>query len=137
MAALLRSFAVAVASSIAIKASALEWICSVPKRSMPVASHLDMNDLRQAYSGQPVLVGRQWVVVVMLPSNHPMTRRAFAELGLSAEVAERMASGSSLIDRGIRVVRSPEELISMVGSTFPSAGYAVSLPGASDVTICF
>lgn len=123
--------------AVTLNASAVEWICSMPRNSTPATAAININDLKLAYSGQPVLIGRQWLVVVMLPPNHPMTRRAFAELGISAEAAERMASGSSLIDRGIRVVRSPEELVSMVSNTFPSSGYAISVQGGSNVTLCF
>jgi len=98
---------------------------------------IDRTDLVQAYSGQPVLFGNTWLLSVMLPASHPDTRQAFGELGLSPEAAERMASGSSLIDRGIRVVQTPEQMVNKVAINPPAVGYASFFVGARDVAPCF
>jgi hypothetical protein len=98
---------------------------------------VDRTDLIQAYSGQPVLMGHTWLLAVMLPASHPDTRAAFSELGLSPEAAERMASGTGLIDRGIRVVQTPDQLIQKVGINPPAVGYSSIFFGARDVASCF
>lgn len=98
---------------------------------------IDRADLVQAYSGQPVLIGHTWLLAVMLPPAHPDTRIAFAELGLSAEAAARMTSGASLIDRGIRVVQTPEQMISKVSANPPAVGYSSVFFGGRDVAPCF
>ncbi len=107
------------------------------KRARPQRTVIDRTDLIQAYSGQPVLLDRTWLLAVMLPATHPDTRQAFAELGLSAEAAERMASGSSLVDRGIRVVQTPEQMIHKIAINPPAVGYAGFYLGGRDVAICF
>ena len=98
---------------------------------------VDRTDLIQAYSGQPVLMGHTWLLAVMLPASHPDTRAAFADLGLSPEAAERMASGTGLIDRGIRVVQTPDQMIHKVGINPPAVGYSSVFFGARDVASCF
>jgi hypothetical protein len=103
----------------------------------PALRRVDRTDLVQAYSGQPVLMGGTWLLAVMLPASHPDSRAAFADLGLSAEAAERMASGTSLIDRGIRVVQTPDQLISKVAINPPAVGYSSVFFGARDVASCF
>lgn len=103
----------------------------------PALRRVDRTDLVQAYSGQPVLLGSTWLLAVMLPANHPDSRAAFADLGLSAEAAERMASGTGLIDRGIRVVQTPDQLIQKVGINPPAVGYSSIFFGARDVASCF
>jgi hypothetical protein len=103
----------------------------------PGIRRVDRTDLIQAYSGQPVLMGHTWLLAVMLPANHPDTRTAFAQLGLSPEAAERMASGTGLIDRGIRVVQTPDQMIHKVGINPPAVGYSSIFFGARDVASCF
>lgn len=98
---------------------------------------VDRADLVQAYSGQPVLMGHTWLLAVMLPASHPDTRAAFADLGLSAVAAERMASGASLVDRGIRVVQTPDQMISKVAINPLAVGYSSVFFGARDVASCF
>jgi hypothetical protein len=98
---------------------------------------VDRTDLIQAYSGQPVLMGHTWLLAVMLPASHPDTRAAFAQLGLSPEAAERMANGTGLIDRGIRVVQTPDQMIQKVAVNPPAVGYSSIFFGARDVASCF
>lgn len=141
---------------------ALDWICTTPASPVRVAiaaaEHgsdgtsaavaskkgsararpaLGKLDLMQAYSGQPVLMGHTWLLAVMLPASHPDTRAAFSELGLSAEAAERMASGSGLVDRGIRVVQTPTQMIEKVSNNPPAVGYTGFFTGGRDVALCF
>ena len=98
---------------------------------------VDRTDLIQAYSGQPVLMGHTWLLAVMLPASHPDTRVAFADLGLSPEAAERMASSTGLVDRGIRVVQTPDQMIQKVAINPPAVGYSSIFFGARDVASCF
>lgn len=98
---------------------------------------VDRADLVQAYSGQPVLMGHTWLLAVMLPASHPDSRQAFSALGLSAVAAERMAGGSSLVDRGIRVVQNPDQMIHKVAINPPAVGYSSVFFGARDVASCF
>ena len=102
-----------------------------------VRTKIDRADLMQAYSGQPVLLGHTWLLAVMLPANHPDTRQAFGELGISAEAAERMASGAGLVDRGIRVVQTPAQMVDKVSSNPPAVGYTGFFSGGRDVALCF
>ncbi len=94
-------------------------------------------DLQQAYAGQPVLLGHTWLLAVMLPATHPDTRQAFGELGISAEAAERMASGSGLVDRGIRVVQTPAQMLDKLANNPPAVGYTGFFTGGRDVALCF
>lgn len=144
--------------AVSINASAVEWLCSTSATTRlaiaqadrgegfelaqssskkPVRYRIDKVDLVQAYSGQPVLIGRQWLLVVMLPANHPDTKAAFAELGISPEAAERMASDTGLVDRGIRVVQTQDQLINKVSINPPSVGYTSFFIGSRDVAPCF
>jgi hypothetical protein len=141
-----------------LQAHAVEWICStshsirvaVAKAEQgadfslarapgkkPSSYTIDRLDLIQAFGGQPVLIGRQWLLVVMLPANHPDTRAAFAELGVSPEAAERMASDTGLVDRGIRVVQTQAQLIDKVAANPPAVGYTSFFIGGRDVAPCF
>lgn len=133
---------------------ALDWVCTVAvAKTLPAAEsadaatanarrairprRVDRLDLMQAYAGQPVLIGNTWLLAVMLPANHPDTKAAFAQLGLSAEAAERMANGAGLVDRGIRVVQSPAQVIEKLAANAPAVGYVGFFSGARDVAVCF
>lgn len=137
---------------------AVEWVCSASQTNRvavaandrgddfalaqasgkkPPRFRIERIDLIQAYSGQPVLLNRQWLLVVMLPADHPDTRAAFAELGVSPQAAERMAYDSGLVDRGIRVVQTPEQLINKVAINPPSVGFTSFFLGGRDVAPCF
>ena len=139
-----RAFVIALAF-FCLHAHAITWICALPPqvrtadsaRSTRSIVRIDRLDLVRAYSGQPVLMGGTWLLAVMLPASHPETRQAFGELGLSPEAAERMASGSSLIDRGIRVVQNPEQMVNKVVINPPAVGYAGFFIGGRDVAPCF
>lgn len=98
---------------------------------------IEKSDLVQAYSGQPVLISYTWLLAVMLPASHPDTRQAFADLGLNPVAAERMANGAGLVDRGIRVVQTPEQLIAKVAANPPAVGYSSFFVGGRDVAPCF
>lgn len=164
--ALTLTLAIALAAPLALatgQAHALTWICStsthtrvaiaaaeLPEgatasgaavglltRSPRHRTRIDRLDLIQAYSGQPVLLGGTWLLAVMLPASHPDTRAAFADLGLHPEAAERMASGTGLIDRGIRIVQTPDQMIHKVGINPPAVGYVGFFAGARDAASCF
>lgn len=98
---------------------------------------IDKSDLVQAYSGQPVLISYTWLLAVMLPATHPDSRQAFADLGLNPVAAERMANSANLVDRGIRVVQTPEQLLSKVAANPPAVGYSSFYFGSRDVAPCF
>ena len=146
---------------------ALEWVCSTSQitrvaiantergdnfelaqastNKKPQRFRIERSDLARAYSGQAVLLGRVWLLAVMLPANHPDTIAAFAEFGLnpngalrvSPEAAERMASETGLVDRGIRVVQSPSQLLDKVAINPPAVGYTGFYLGSRDVAPCF
>ena len=98
---------------------------------------IDRVDLQQAYQGQPVFVGRKWLLVVMLPASHPDTRAAFAELGINPEAAERMASDTGLVDRGIRLVQTQQQMLDKVAQNKLTVGYTTFFLGGRDVAPCF
>lgn len=143
-------------AALGVPAHAIDWVCTTaaakpaptaePSDSAAAvgsarrairARRVDRLDLMQAYAGQPVLFGNTWLLAVMLPANHPDTKTAFAQLGLSAEAAERMANGAGLVDRGIRVVQSPAQVIDKLASNPPAVGYVGFFSGARDVAFCF
>ena len=105
--------------------------------SKAARGRIDKAGLVQAYSGQPVLISYTWLLAVMLPATHPGTRAAFSGLGLSPVAAERMANSAGLVDRGIRLVQTPEQMISKVAANPPAVGYASFFVGARDVASCF
>ena len=145
------------------RAHAIEWLCTTTQQvrvaiaaadlpdgatgsSAAMASRgtgkaargrIEKPDLVQAYSGQPVLIGYTWLLAVMLPATHPDTRAAFADLGLSPVAAERMANSAGLVDRGIRIVQTPDQMVSKVAANPPAVGYASFFVGARDVASCF
>ncbi len=157
----MKRLALALLGMACAQAQAVDWICSTSQQArvaiaaaeLPEGAtasgaavgtkrragirRVDRTDLIQAYSGQPVLMGHTWLLAVMLPASHPDTRAAFAELGLSPEAAERMASGTGLIDRGVRVVQTPDQLINKVAINPPAVGYSSIFFGARDVASCF
>jgi hypothetical protein len=150
---------------VAAAAPAVEWICSTSTQTRVAIAQgelpdgatasgaavgkltsrrpnrqrrlVDRSDLIQAYSGQPVLFGGTWLLAVMLPASHPDSRAAFADLGLSAEAAERLSSPNNIIDRGIRVVQTPEQVIQKVAINPPAVGYVGFFYGGHDVARCF
>lgn len=150
-------------SAAMLHAHAIDWVCTTSQQTRVAIAQADLpdgataagaavgttskragkrraierTDLLQAYSGQPVLLGSTWLLAVMLPASHPDSRAAFAELGLSAEAAERMASPNNLVDRGIRVVQTPEQMLNKVGVNPPAVGYAGFFVGGRDVAPCF
>lgn len=142
-----RSLAATALALFAAQAHATNWVCS----GGPTATRAETNttkkprgrtqiervDLQQAYAGQPVLLGHTWLLAVMLPATHPDTRQAFGELGISAEAAERMASGSGLVDRGIRVVQTPAQMLDKLANNPPAVGYTGFFTGGRDVALCF
>lgn len=162
---MIRFLCAALLAFLATQAHAITWICSTSVHArVAIASgdkpelgegtqtgaavgllsrgarhrtRIDRLDLIQAYSGQPVLLGGTWLLAVMLPAGHPDTRQAFADLGLHPEASERMASGTSLIDRGIRIVQTPDQMIQKVGINPPAVGYVGFFGGARDVASCF
>lgn len=162
---MIRTTFAAVLAAFTLSAHAVDWVCTgsnapvrvaVASADLPdgamasgaavattkkVASRgrtkIDRADLMQAYAGQPVLLGHTWLLAVMLPASHPDTRQAFAEIGVSAEAAERMASGAGLVDRGIRIVQTPAQMIDKLASNPPAVGYTGFFTGARDVALCF
>lgn len=106
-------------------------------RSKAARGRITTSDLVQAYSGQPVLIGYTWLLAVMLPATHPDTRAAFSELSVNPAAAERMAATSALVDRGIRVVQTPEQMTSKVAGNPPAVGYTSFFVGGRDVAPCF
>lgn len=147
----------------AAPAQALSWICTTSEQvrvavaaaelpdgatasgaalgtrgaSKAARGRIAKSDLVQAYSGQPVLISYTWLLAVMLPANHPDTRQAFADLGLNPQAAERMANSAALVDRGIRVVQTPEQMQAKVAANPPAVGYSSFFIGGRDVASCF
>lgn len=122
-----------------VPAMAVDFVCNSAKY------RVTKFDLVQAYSGQPVLINRTWLSAVMLPSDHPDTVAAFNSFGISSngsplispQAAERMAADSGLVDRGIRVVQTPAQLVAKVSTSQPAVGYSSFFTGGRDVSPCF
>ncbi len=100
-------------------------------------SRLTRQDLEQAYSGQPVLLGSTWLMVYMLPASDHDTRDALADLGVSPAAAERMAKSTGLVDRGIRLAKNHDDMVDKVANSHPAAGFVQYNPGVSSVRPCF
>jgi hypothetical protein len=105
--------------------------------SKAARGRITKSDLVQAYSGQPVLISYTWLLAVMLPATHPDSRQAFADLGLNPVAAERMANSANLVDRGIRIVQTPDQMIAKIAANPPAVGYSSFFVGARDVASCF
>ena len=148
----IKSLALAALLSIG-NARAVTWLCSTGKVTRVAESGqnwelagFDYNnnarqtasqlEIVQAYKGYPVLRDGAWVLAYMLPANHPDTKAAFLELGISPAEAQAMARNKT-VDRGIRIVKTPEELVAMVAKNPPAIGYASFFVGAKDVAPCF
>lgn len=100
-------------------------------------SRLTRFELEQAYAGQPVLLGPTWLMVYMLPADHPDTRDALMDLGVSPAAAERMARNTGLVDRGVRMARDPDDMIEKVSNSHPAVGYSQYIPRGANVRACF
>lgn len=122
-------------------AFALDWICSAGRITADAVRGgnraVHRFDLTQAYSGQPVLIGSAWLIAYMLPADHLASQLAFAQIALNAADAEKLARNHGYIDRGIRVVQSPEEMLARVGANHPSVGYVPLFTYAPNVVPCF
>jgi hypothetical protein len=79
--------------------------------------------IQKAYTGDSVIIGSQWLKVYLLPLDHPLTLEVIAKNGLSINQIKRLTASNALVDRGIRIVNSPEELISEMTKNKPSIGY--------------
>lgn len=90
----------------------------------------------QAYSGQPVLLNTGWVTVFALPSEHP-SNYILASIGVSPSLVEQMAKPYGIIDRGIRIVKTEQEMIRQVNSTKPSVGYVRFYTDFDNTKLCF
>jgi hypothetical protein len=76
-------------------------------------------------------------MVFILPANHPSSI-ALTSLGLSPQAVERMTRSNGLVDRGIRLVQTEQELLSKVKSIRPSVGYVMYFVGGDgNVQPCF
>lgn len=118
-------------------ANAFDWVCSRPTANQRPRSAIERADILQAYTGQPVLIDGAWLLVVMLPTSHPDTRAAFADLGLSPDAAERLGSGAGLIDRNIRIVQTDAQMMDTITATPPAVGYVGYFPGGPSAALCF
>jgi len=93
-----------------MQAHATLWLCSTGKgaeRDGNAPRAISRNDIIQAYSGQPVLLGGAWLLAYMLPIDSADTKAAFLELGISPAAAPAMTK-NSLVDRGIRIAKTPK-----------------------------
>lgn len=108
---------------ISVNSKADTWLCSgidaIPRSA-----------IKQAYTGNSILVNGQWLKVYMLPFDHPLTVGLFAIEGISTNQVKRLAYNNSLVDRGFRIVNSPEILAYSMASDKPSIGYAYGEVGS-------
>ncbi len=130
------------AAALVTPAHSIDWVCSVKKTTRKQSERtaprkVERYDLQQAYTGQPVLLGNTWLLAVMLPADHPTSKDAFAQIGVSPEAAQRLAEGTSLVDRGIRVVRTPEQMLTRIANNPPAIGYVGFFPGGEKLEPCF
>lgn len=112
-----------------LSAKAGDFICN---------SDLTLSKLQiiQAYSGQPVLLSSTWVMVFVLPANHPSSI-TLASIGVSPLAVERMTKSNGLIDRGIRLVQTEQEMLYRVSAIKPSVGYVMYYTGGTNAKPCF
>jgi hypothetical protein len=138
----------------AMQAHAVTWLCTTAKapRVAETGNHWQLagaeregnasrsvarSDIIQAYSGQPVLLGGTWLLAYMLPADSADTKAAFLELGISPVAAQAMTR-NSLVDRGIRIAKTPEELLDKLVKNPPAVGYTSFFLGANkNVAACF
>jgi hypothetical protein len=137
---------------VAMQAHAALWLCTTAKearvaetgswqlagaeREGNTSRAITRNDIIQAYSGQPVLLGGAWLLAYMLPIDNPDTKAAFLELGISPAAAQAMTR-NTLVDRGIRLAKTPEELLDRLSKNPPAVGYSSFFLGDKNVETCF
>jgi hypothetical protein len=129
-----------------------EWLCNNPyQNSRKVESgwtgktRVEKSDLRHAYSGQPILLstpsGKSWVTACVMSADSYETKTHLGLLrGVSPESAERLArnsySNSSVIDRGLFLVKNSYEMNQCLRTNQPSIGYGV-IPQGGVIEACF
>lgn len=108
---------------ISVNSKAETWLCSG-------IDTIPRSVIRQAYTGSSILVNGKWLKVYLLPFDHPLTVGLFAVEGISINQVKRLAYNNSLVDRGFRIVNSPDTLAYSMATDKPSIGYAYSEAGS-------
>lgn len=150
---LIRILLAALLGAVNLPAHALEWVCADVVTQRLAAADLGPGEQSSAamggvpltranvialYSGDRVRYRGEWMKVYMLPVDHPLTKEVFGRLGISPATAIRRAAANSLVDSGLRIVSTPEAMISAMRYDRPSIGYVYSLPRSNyDVDPCF
>lgn len=129
-----------------------EWLCNNPYQSARKVdagwvgkTRIERTDLRHAYSGQPILMstpsGKSWVTACVMTADSYETRAHLTStLGVSPEAAERLSrnshSNTSVIDRGLYLVKNSYEMNQCLKNNQPSVGYGIP-PVGGPIEPCF
>ena len=95
------------------------------------------SEVIQLYIGERVSVDGKLVNVLILPFDDVSASEAFSYLGISKLTLQKRMSANSLVDSGVRVYRTPDELMGAMPSSRPSIGFTPYINRTYEINPCF
>lgn len=108
------------------------FICSGLKQGSLLKS-----EVIQLYIGNRVMGDGGMINVLMLPFSDPSTIEAFGLLGISRLSLEKRMQANSLIDSGVRVFRTSDELFIAMPKNRPSIAFTPYITSTYEINPCF
>ena len=109
-----------------------DFVCSGIKPNSLLKS-----EVIQLYIGERISLDGKLITVLILPFDDSASLEVFNYLGISKLTLQKRMNANSLVDNGIRIVRTPEELMSKLPSNRPSIGYTPYINKAYEINKCF
>ena len=108
------------------------FICSGIKPNSLLKS-----EVIQLYIGERVSVDGKLINVLILPFDDVSASEAFSYLGISKLTLQKRMGANSLVDSGVRIYRTPDELMNAMPSNRPSIGFTPYLNRTYEINPCF
>lgn len=116
--------------------------CSPAYAGVFVCSGIKLNSLLkseiiQLYVGNRIGSDGRLINVLILPFDDASTIEAFGSLGISKLSLEKRMQANSLIDSGVRIYRTPDELMFALPKSKPAIGFTPYMNKDYEITPCF
>lgn len=108
------------------------FICSGLKQGSLLRS-----EVIQLYIGNRVTSEGRMVNVLILPLSDASTNEAFGVLGISKLSLEKRMQTNALIDSGVRVYRTTDELMFAMPKNRPSIAFSPYITSTYEINPCF
>ena len=102
-----------------------------------VAGGMSLNDLFSIFSNGLGRKSHQTVLLCLFPQTHPNTLALFELLGINNNVIDSFFNERNIVIRRTKLVRSDQEMLACVASTYPSIGYIDTTPRGAEKLKCF